>query len=1129
MPDPRDTWTWPSWGGARNATGVLLWLLWLAGGGPAAVHAQPVDQAMVTVGTVARDALAKPWAYVVWDRLDDAPVSGPASTVPAYAVYRKPGAPQAPGAYQLEAVVTRLTDPALVGMVLQRASHLGQDTNELRATLGNLFKFPDELPLPQAIVASLQLPASAGPAVGALGRFHPAMQMSLGQGWAGPLPELSTFELRAYDLTQKQSYAVVGRVTLDPANPPALPAPNRPTELSDPTLTGHRSVKLRWGVPPALAQAGLLINGYAVYRVERALAEARGFHTVPPSAAQLLALLLSNGEQARRVSGVPILPPELLTPDAAANPLVEPGLAYFIDDFTRPGSGAGLVDGAEFYYFVAGVDLVGRAGAPSPGRLVKVCDRERPGMVGTVRVVNDYLWTGNASRQALRVLWEQPPASGRARRYWIHRATVADALRAPPEDLLPFRMGQAIPAVAGTVEMGKLDDAAGAPSIGANLGDTFWYSVVVEEEGACGPRWSHASPPVFGVLRDREGPAAPSGFIELNCPRPVLNWDGNPQAEYRPDGRNPPDTQAGVHWYQLTTTAPAEPPQWVEFFVLTPNPLTNQISPDRVLLSETRADQVVGDLGDDPVLAAANLATLRFLGRHAWPDGADRLTLAFRQREVSGGAAPNAVRFYARWGGRNGQTSVSETTENVRPPEAGAVRAVNFVATWEPNVVRLAGGAAETTCAHMPGAGGIRLGFEIVPKTAEYRIYRSVDGAEPSLLAQDLVANTGGPMVEYLDDQLPAHGAQLGYFVQLLDVQGNASPFVKLGQAPTLGLLTPATPKAYPAAQGPEGTELTWYCAPAGVGRFEIELGCWPPSAFAKPAGTLSDNLAPPGNLLHVGQVNGLARYVDMRVFRTAAVVPGGGPLFQLPVNLPFGRDWYFRVRALDVHGQAGPASELVSFSKSPALIKLQGPQVPWPARPEPPVRLDFHPLLQGARLPDAVFPGLGLRIGRVVADRVKTTRANGSPALAVGARVAVLPGVIASEDMLLRGPDGRTLLPFALYRQQQRLNDADPAVSPKVVQVGPLVEKLQILHGENELVGATTILADPFLRGVVEGVTTESVVVGLYFIDTQPARRLTSYRYNFLRFRANGEIEDVVPVGPVLNELPKTGGGGPG
>jgi len=314
------------------------------------------------------------------------------------------------------------------------------------------------------------------------------------------------------------------------------------------------------------------------------------------------------------------------------------------------------------------------------------------------------------------------------------------------------------------------------------------------------------------------------------------------------------------------------------------------------------------------------------------------------------------------------------------------------------------------------------------------------------------------------------------------------------------------------------------------VERFEIELGCWPPIKFSKPAASLSENLAPTGNLLYVGMVNGLARYADMHVFRTANIgLSGGGPLFQLPVTLPFGRDWYFRIRAVGAHGQVGPASGVLSFAKSPLLVKLSGPQVPWPARPEPPVRLNYHPDLTGRRLPDEVYPGLALRIGRIAVDRNQAARANGSAGLVVGSRVSALPGVIPAEEMLFHCADGRSLLPFVLYRQQQRLNETETGVSPRVVQVGPLVEKLQILQGTQEDVGETTILVDPFLRGVVEEVVGASVVVGVYFIDTQPARRLKPYRYNFLRFRANGEVDDVVPVGPVLNELPKIGGGGPG
>jgi hypothetical protein len=84
------------------------------------------------------------------------------------------------------------------------------------------------------------------------------------------------------------------------------------------------------------------------------------------------------------------------------------------------------------------------------------------------------------------------------------------------------RIAGPIPHVPGQEWNSYLDDGVGAPSMPADASKTFWYTVRSEDDSACGGNLSPNSGPAFGVLRDRVGPAAPGGFIDLICRKPVV-------------------------------------------------------------------------------------------------------------------------------------------------------------------------------------------------------------------------------------------------------------------------------------------------------------------------------------------------------------------------------------------------------------------------------------------------------------------------------------------------------------------------------------------------------------------------------------------------------------------------------
>ena len=104
-------------------------------------------------------------------------------------------------------------------------------------------------------------------------------------------------------------------------------------------------------------------------------------------------------------------------------------------------------------------------------------------------------------------------------------------------------------------------------------------------------------------------------------------------------------------------------------------------------------------------------------------------------------------------------------------------------------------------------------------------------------------------------------------------------------------------------------------------------------------------------------------------------------------------------------------------------------------------------------------------------------------------------------------------ILPAALYRQQVT-NVNFPQVSGKVTQVSPLLEKLATRRYNygyevlDNLVGHATLL---------ETVPTEEGYgYGIYLFDTQPVITGAAYQYFLVRFKANHEVDQIIPAGTV-------------
>ena len=104
-------------------------------------------------------------------------------------------------------------------------------------------------------------------------------------------------------------------------------------------------------------------------------------------------------------------------------------------------------------------------------------------------------------------------------------------------------------------------------------------------------------------------------------------------------------------------------------------------------------------------------------------------------------------------------------------------------------------------------------------------------------------------------------------------------------------------------------------------------------------------------------------------------------------------------------------------------------------------------------------------------------------------------------------------LLPAALYRLQVT-NTNFSRVSGDVTQVSPLLEKLALRRFDygyevvDGLIGRSEDL---------EPVSTEETYgYGIYLFDTQPVISGATYRYFLVRFKANHEVDQIIPAGEV-------------
>jgi len=1087
-----------------------------------------------------------------------------AGTDPAFTVYRKDGLPSAAGSYAPVGVMRAAVDPATVAALLQRAWSLRPDLTPsaqesgLSAKLDQMFGSLASSAAGQPVATKLANVIAAGMSdpeyrdnLALLGKTFPGVNLCLGNAWAGPVSAAgpSTFEIRLRHPTSGEDLAVVGRVIVDASlSPAALPAPGSPVnagvDVEPPTLPAtlfadfralpgnnakavsgfnalssqlqgqrvNRAVRLRWATPDPLRQRSILQNGYNVYRLPAG--------SVPPgwvggATGPTFTDLMAASPV--KVNTLPVFNLEDLDAAMAADPSNTE--TFFFADHVgplqelRPDTAVLPGGGAAFVYFVTAVDVLGRDGAVSPGTKVAIYNRIPPKVVRGLEVVNDYAWSAGSGKQRLKLSWDPVPTTPETGtlEYEIFRWNSYDGARRA--------VGATPVAKVTSATTAFLDAIAGSPSE-SDAGKTWWYTVravrTVSVSGFGTQKfYSGHSAPVYGVIRDREGPGVISGRLDVPCKRPSVTAQRplTNKGSSTEVGRRIPLTlrcerlKADIVWaeffYQRSATSGASTAVLARVYFGNNNLAEHTLTYDAASFGQAAASiglihcRVGTDNGAISASAAADTTGL----------GGDQ-----------GGVLEGVIPFVA--------DVVTEMVPSTEPcPQGG-----------DPGLVDKGSGKITN-----PGGA-----VEVPPLTREVNFYRRVDQGPMAFIYHATLAESMSiESVPWSDPgPLPLNGGRVCYYAQAYDRDGNAGPYLRLDCVDFPSLVTPVphldriTPN--PASGGSRTLRVAWFCPPVGVDRFYVYIskdGQMPAASLG--VDLLRDNSAAgDGETLAGEGAKKFGRYESSRVegaFSGEANSPvAPEPPMEFSIDLPAdeGSSYTVAVRAVSASSTVSELSNVRSgqWIEETAVTT----SVPWPARPLP---AKLEPLLYhlGPSEPASVlsfaastavdakvltiadtgdFDGVGVSIGRLTSVSRPQTDGQGGTSTFASERFDPNKGIyrVTVDDT-----DGAALFPCALYRYRVA-NAADAGVKNDMVQVTPLMESVAYgyvdAHGNANAAGLNTRLYDPFIRFSYGGQSSGKTVMNMFLTDTLPVVSGSTYRYVLVRFdKDSKEPKDIIPV----------------
>lgn len=1073
-----------------------------------ALPAQDLDEVLFSVGTTLldEDGDGEAWSYLLWQAEDLEQLKGR-----VIAVYSKSGEADSPDAYTYEGTARTRLDPVAIQTLVTRGEQLGDDPVTLESDIDNLFEelVPDgSISLAEkisAVVDGCLLDPELFENLIFLSRTHPTLSLVLGTGFASRHTdgEVRTWELRECP----EGYAapsdcerVIARITLRVGDYTPLPAPGRPVYVpftddgGNPDPRAHLNVPLRWHVPDVLRERLLLQFGYNVYRMTEADALAGNFDALPPTPDMLADFAADPGHSTTRANGAPVLIDRLLSETEAADTGADPKTYFHIDDNNRydPG-GTPFQNGETYYYFITARDVLGRDGEASEGTLVQICDFQPPPQPRQVKVTNHYSYdsTNDANTQHFKVEWNAPDVSDAQTPetitgYQVYRWWSIEEMQHKnpfPYDSATDTQGGLVAVLpAGQTEF--IDDGPDAPflrvqrfpdgttTVDQSYGNkTFWYTVRAIDGSACGGNLSGNSAPAYGVLRDRIGPDAPTGTIEISCydirvvaPREVQPgevWDREPEI--------------GVAYMTLNAKRLDTFVQWVEFSRL--DPVTGNRTP----------------IGDRYYFAPDELShTIQV--KLAFPD-------------------PNSPIYVScRMGGVGGKVSTWNTLQ-VGPPsnEFGA-----YLIDWEGNARERRLPPSEDCTTHISigpsgTVNGIDVTFTLTDTTEEWKVYRRINDGRQTLIAQGLDSALDVLTAIATDLNMPAKDARICYFVQLFDQHGNPSPIVRVGCVEVQGKESlPAPMLAPPISAGDESAPkslLAWFCPPYGIEHFEV----WVSSESGELPSALGADFGSP----EPDVTTGGRTWRPFRTGRIQTTFPSNSPEFTtIASGILVGELYTFKVRPIGNNGSIGPFSNEETFTWNPdSSGAVAGPDVPWPALGLPRIENAFNSAILARTVDQWLFDGGAVRIGELFYDNLDYAP-NGEKE----SDFYFPPNILNLDQAVVKNSDGESLFPFVLYRYQVP-NTEYPQVSGDVYQVSPLLESIAARLETFPTTGQPAFHNyDPFFFIADNLTRKERFWFDLLVKDTQPVISGASYRYLIVRFDpVTREIAEIIPTNTIL------------
>jgi len=953
----------------------------------------PLSNLVFTVGTTIQNGGTN-WSYLLIGSEQPALLAGK-----RFAVFSKPGAPSSGSPYTLRSTLFQHNDASSINALLSQSLVLREDLNSLSNALNVVlhnFSGASAFLLPQKITTAFQMAVSDPDmlqTLSLLSHNHPGLTLCAGQAFSEPINTVTTYEIREVSPADGSAGEVIGRITITPGNPVILPAPGFPWQITTNQPADNLRIRLRWGTPPELRRVALLSYGFNIWRIPAAQAAQLGFDVTAPTLNQLYANAVS-------VNDAPALAVKDFSVNHGLGGADDPADSttyFFADDNGHKYGQSAFNDGDQFFYFITARDLLGRDGLVSPGGLATACRQNTPTAPTHLSVKNSSravpVPAGATNDQRLELSWMQNtnPADF-VSEYWIYRWQNPSGALTNDTAPLDNRIG-VVPQLTGTNLNRYTDNGANAPA--APGATNYWYTIRAVSQATCGPLLSPHSAPIWGVLRERTAPDAPSGEILGSCGIPVVMFTNA-------DTLAAPANTNGLAWsYRLTCVRRDRGIAWVQF-TATGDTAQSVLGPvyfppggDTVSVNfsepvTTNAFvQVACDVGTfygstsrvayasfyNPVAANTQAEAVFFAGEllltaldpndplftfynynqpycgnannvTRYPDGT--VSMAFNAIGIT--TLPIAIQVYSNsiwrnigtaWPDTNGLYWISYPACLLGPMPLfrGCVIALDNSPDCDQHIARAADDGP---------VAPIDIRFRPTPRTHEYRLYRRANGGPLSLFAQGPAvydpANPSAAMV-LSDTTMPPSTTELCYFVQVLDENGNGSPLSFLGCKTVEPLALPTPVLAEPAAAGDTNNPqmiLNWFCPTSGVHRFEIEVeradrpGSVLPTGFSDPQ-LINEPFFNPfryfsGLLSHSTL---LSRYDEGYLTPPVGAVFGPGPQFTTTANVIANVPYNISVSSAGNQDQPYVPSQVWKFTWHPTNAL---PTVPWPARPLPPV-----------------------------------------------------------------------------------------------------------------------------------------------------------------------------------------------